>query len=75
MGPLPRPVVQQTGGPSGSRGRPVSFDFGDPAAQHGYDYDRADAAYQFPESSRLSAKPEAPPASAFTAATENSRPR
>jgi hypothetical protein len=35
------PVVQQTGGQPGSRGRPVSFDFGDPQLEHGYDSDRA----------------------------------
>jgi hypothetical protein len=34
------PVVQQTGGQPGSRGRPVSFDFGDPQLEHGYDSGR-----------------------------------
>ena len=34
-------VVQQAGGPPGSRGRPVSFDFGDPQLKHGYDSGRA----------------------------------
>ena len=34
-------ATAQAGGPPGSRGRPVSFDFGDPQLEHGYDRGRA----------------------------------